>query len=207
MDNGSTLSRRSRKIGLTGGVASGKSLAAKCFVELGRTVIDADSIARELLAPGAALLDPLQAEFGEGLVAADGVLDRAKLRKIIFASAAKRRRLEQLLHPPILDAMTAASEKSGGPYVVLMIPLLIEANAMDRVDRVLLIDCPETLQLERLMLRDGIDRTLAERMLSAQATREQRLANADEVIENIGSKDELADCVARVDDFYRKLAA
>lgn len=195
------------RIGLTGGIASGKSLAADCFSERGVHVIDADKIAHQLLAPGAALVEQLGDIFAGDLVDEHGVLDRAKLRQLVFASGSQRQKLEALLHPPVLAAMKAAATEVDEPYVILVVPLLLEAGALDLVDRVLVIDCPVAAQIERLLLRDRIDRQLAERMLRAQATREERLTHADDVLENIGSPDEVQRLVAMLDAYYRLRAA
>lgn len=195
------------RIGLTGGVASGKSAAAQCFRALGITVIDADQVAGALLKPGQPLLKQVASEFGNQLLNPDGTLDRAALRKRIFASPEDRRRLEALTHPAIFARLSAlAEEASGGPYAVLEIPLLVETRAGDRVDRILVIDCAVERQIERLMERDGIDLALARQMLEAQASREDRGQVADDLVANEGSLEDLCRIIAGLDDYYRRLA-
>ncbi len=197
---------RALRIGLTGGIASGKSTVAREFAGLGVELIDADVIAREVLAPGRPLLAKVVEMFGAKVLDKKGALDRAELRRRIFVSQADREALEALTHPPILAAMDQNAASASGPYVIMVIPLLVESGATGLVDRVLVIDCEAREQLRRLMQRDGIDATLARRMLAAQATREQRLAVADDVLNNSGQRGELAGMVARLDAFYRELA-
>lgn len=194
------------RIGLTGGVASGKSTVADHFSELKVRVIDADQIARQLVEPGQPLLARLQAEFGAGLVDEHGQLDRKQLRQQVFEAPSQRARLEALMHPPILSAMLEAADAASGDYLIMMIPLLAETGAEKMVDRVLLVDCEPAEQIDRLVLRDGIDRRLAEQMLAAQASREARLALADEVLTNSGSLDDLGPAVARLHGFYNRLS-
>ena len=197
----------SLRIGLTGGVASGKSAAADCFRDLGITVIDADQIARALLAPGQPLLAQVISEFGSQLLNPDGSLDRAALREQVFSSDKDRQRLEALTHPAIFARLAALASDAPGPYVVLEIPLLVETNAADRVDRVLVVDCEPAVQLSRLLARDGIDQALAERMLAAQASREARRAAASDLLLNEGSREDLCRMVVGLDGFFRRLAA
>lgn len=199
------------RIGLTGGIASGKTTIAKIFETLGAPVIDTDAIAREVVAPGEPLLAELFRVFGSDLRRSDGSLDRAALRRRVFADPDLRRRLEAIMHPAIdaaLQERIAALPKET-PYVVLVIPLLLEAGWRDRVDRVLLIDCPEALQLRRLVQRDGIDEDAASRMIQSQASREARRGAADDVIENDGGRDPaaLADRVRELDRQYRQALA
>jgi dephospho-CoA kinase len=182
------------RIGLTGGIGSGKTTISRMFEKLGVPVIDTDAIAREVVAPGQPLLAEIVRVFGSDLRLADGSLDRAALRQRVFANPALRRRLEAITHPAIDAAMQQrlAALPEQTPYVLLVIPLLLEAGWQDRVDRVLLVDCPETLQVERLVARDGIDADAAWRMVRSQASREARRQAADDVIENDGSLDEWA---------------
>lgn len=194
------------RVGLTGGIASGKSTAAACFRDLGITIIDADEIARALLAPGQPLLEQVINEFGGQLLRADGTLDRAALRKQVFSSTKDRQRLEALTHPAIFAQTAALASEAPGPYVVLEIPLLVETSASDRVDRVLVVDCEPAVQLGRLLARDGIDQGLAERMLAAQASREARRAAASDLLLNDGSREDLCRMVAGLDGFFRGLA-
>lgn len=193
------------KIGLTGGIASGKSSAASCFQHLGITVIDADQIARQLLATGQPLLAELVSEFGPEVLDSTGALDRDALRRRVFESAAERQKLDALTHPAILTRLAEQAEAAQGPYVILEIPLLVETGADQQVDRVLVVDCAPGLQLARLVERDALDPQLARRMLAAQASRETRLQAADDVILNDSGQDELRRMVAGLDGYYRRL--
>lgn len=195
------------RVGLTGGIASGKSTVSRIFETLGAPVLDTDMIAREIVAPGAPALATIFRVFGADLRRADGSLDRSALRRRVFADASQRRRLEAITHPAIDAVMQQqlAALPDATPYVLLVIPLLLEAGWRNRVDRVLLVDCPETLQIERLMARDGIDAEAAWRMLRNQATREARRQVADDLIENDEHLDRigLENRVRRLDQLYR----
>jgi dephospho-CoA kinase len=193
-------------VGLTGGIASGKSLVAKLFAERGTVVIDTDQLAREVVAPGTSGLEKVRAEFGNEVIAADGSLDRATVRRRVFNDPALRGRLEAILHPLILDALATASDEAGGLYQVLVIPLLVESGLESRVDRVLVVDCSEAEQIARLMARDGETREGARRILAAQADRASRLSVAHDVIVNEGSRAGLEPLVERLDRYYRELA-
>lgn len=195
------------RIGLTGGIASGKSTVADRFRELGVPVIDADESARRVVAPGQPGLEAVVRRFGSQVLTATGMLDRRALRDVVFADEAKRRDLEILLHPLIRADMDAAVRATAGPYVVLAIPLLVEGGATDRVDRVLVVDTDEALQLARLMSRDRTSDEQARAILAAQATRAQRLAVADDVLPNVGSIEELRREVDRLHERYLALAA
>jgi dephospho-CoA kinase len=195
------------KIGLTGGIASGKSSVSDAFVALGAPVIDADAIARELVEPGEPLQVAVVKEFGAGLLDADGRLDRRALRQLIFKDPGRRARLNALLHPAIWERLEARAAAATHPYVVLEVPLLLETGAADRVDRVLVIDCPEEEQLRRLMRRDKETEAGARAILAAQASRATRLAAADDVLDNCGAREELRAKVAALDRQYRALAA
>lgn len=202
------------RVGLTGGIASGKTLIAGQFAALGAAVIDADQVARELTAPGAPLLGEIlerfgalvEQRFGSKLLRVDGSLDRALLRRLVFEDAEQRRSLEGLLHPRIRARMAALSEQLGGIYQVHIVPLLVETGSARRYDRVLLVDCPEALQLQRLQARDGIDPKEAQAMLAAQASRAARLAAANDVIVNDAEPEALGPKVAALDRKYRELA-
>ena len=194
------------RIGLTGGIASGKSTVADLFAAHGAVVLDTDVIAREVVVPGSRSLAKLVAAQGGGILDAQGQLDRAELRRRVFADPATRRAVEAILHPEILAELERQSGLSPGPYQVLVIPLLVEAGLEQVVDRVLVVDCPEEEQIRRLMSRDGASREEAERMLGAQATRERRLAAADDVIHNGGAAADLPGQVAGFDRQYRDLA-
>lgn len=176
-------------LGLTGGIASGKSAAADAFARCGATVIDTDLLAREAVAPGAPALAEIAAAFGTEVLAADGGLDRAAMRARVFADPAARVRLEGILHPRIralaaARIAAAARAEPPPPYCVLVVPLLVESGMQTMVDRILVIDVDTATQVERTMARDGIGADLARAMLAAQADRDTRLAAADDVIVN-----------------------
>jgi dephospho-CoA kinase len=195
------------RIGLTGGVASGKSTVARLFAAHGVPVIDLDEVAREVVAPGEPALAAIVAEFGAEVLDAGGTLDRARLRARVFQHPAARQRLEQMLHPAILARTVQHAASAGGPYQLIVVPLLVESGLTAWVDRVLVVDCPPELQLERLLARDGSDEALARAMLASQASRAERLAAADDVIHNDGPPEQLADAVVRLDALYRRIAA
>jgi dephospho-CoA kinase len=197
---------RPLRIGLTGGIASGKSTVAALFAERGVPVLDTDLIARDVVAPGTAGLAEVVAAFGQDVLAADGSLDRRALRERVFAHPEERRRLEAILHPRIRDELERRSAAAGGPYQLLVIPLLVEGGGQTRVDRVLVVDCPEEIQLRRLVARDGGTEDGARAILAAQASRAERLAAADDVLANDGSPQALAAAVDRLDALYRQLA-
>lgn len=195
------------RIGLTGGIASGKSTVADLFAGFGATVIDTDWIAREVVTPDAPALDALVKALGREILASDGRLDRQRLRDRIFRDAATRDTVEAILHPAIMSELIRQADAAPGPYQVFVIPLLVEGGHRELVDRVLVVDCPVELQVERLMRRDGETRENAARALAAQATRDERLAAADDVITNDGDKAKLVESVADLDREYRRLAA
>lgn len=182
-------------VALTGGIASGKSAAADCFAALGASVIDADMVARELVAPGGPVLAQITATFGSDVLDPSGTLDRRAMRERVFANPDARAQLNAILHPRVRVALHDQAAMATGPYVILVIPLLVESGSYDWVDRVLVVDVPRDLQRARLLARDGIPPELADAMLDAQASREQRLAVADDLIPN---EDSLAEMHARV---------
>ncbi len=169
-------------------------------------MIDTDLIAREVVEPGQPALAEVVAAFGTGVLDATGRIDRRRMREHIFADPDARRRLEAILHPAIRAEMARRSLAAGGPYQVLVIPLLAEGGRRDHVDRVLLVDVPEELQIERLVMRDGVTHEQAQASLNAQANRAARLALADDVICNTGATDALRTAVAGLDLKYRQLA-
>lgn len=195
------------KVGLTGGIASGKSEAAAAFARLGTPVVDADAIARELTAPGQPGLKQLVSAFGKQILDGHGELDRRRLRQWLFADAALRNRVEGLLHPLIVQRLAAALDDCKAAYVIAVIPLLVEsAAARTLVERVLVVDCPESLQLSRLMSRDRESESTAHAILAAQTSRAQRLAAGDDILINTGNLNELAAGVAGLHQLYTDIA-
>ena len=182
---------RRLRIGLTGGIASGKSTVARRFAELGVPVIDADEIARAVVEPGQPGLAEVLRRFGAGVLAPNGGLDRRALRELIFSDSSKRRDLERILHPLIRAEMERQAQAARGPYLVMAIPLLVESGLRDRVDRVLVVDAGEAAQVARLMERDGGSEEQARSILAAQASRTARLQAADDVLDNRGSEADL----------------
>jgi dephospho-CoA kinase len=197
---------RRLRIGLTGGIASGKSTVAQRFLELGVPVIDADASARAVVAPGNPGLAQVIERFGNGVVAKNGELDRRALRDLIFSDPSSRRDLEAILHPLIRADMDQSAERAVGPYVVLAIPLLVESGAGDRVDRILVVDVDEAVQLQRLMARDGCNLEQADTILASQASRSARLAAADDVLLNTGTVLDLRQAVDHLHGRYLRLA-
>lgn len=191
-------------VGLTGGVASGKSEVTRRFQALGVEVVDADVAAREVVEPGQPALARIAERFGAGMLLADGRLDRRQLRERVFADAQARRDLEAITHPAIRARVKAQAQAAPGPYAVVAVPLLAEAGraAYPWMARVLVVDAPESLQHDRLMRRDGVDEALAARMIAAQASRTVRLAIADDVILNDGDPAHLDTAVAALHARY-----
>lgn len=195
------------RIGLTGGIASGKSTAADLFARRGVPIIDTDKIARDVVEPGQPPLERLVERFGPGILTADGHLDRPKLREIVFSDPKARADLEALTHPAIGSAVEALAAAAGGPYQILVIPLLVEKGLAGRLDRVLVVDCPESMQLERLQKRDGSTSEQGRAMLNAQASRAARLKAAHDVIHNESDLGTLREQVATLHQRYLDLAA
>ena len=187
-------------VGLTGGIASGKSVVASLLEELGAAVVDMDVIAREQTAPGMPALDLIAREFGPEIIAADGSLDRARLRERVFGTPAARKRLEAILHPRIRKAAWEQAATAPGSYLVMVIPLLAETGITTGLDRVLVIDAPREMQVERLRRRDGSTHQQAREILASQASRRQRRALADDVILNDAGLPEL---LAETEKFHR----
>ncbi|RKZ34523.1 MAG: dephospho-CoA kinase, partial [Gammaproteobacteria bacterium] len=200
------LKPRPLVIGLTGGIASGKSTAAEVFSELGVPVIDADTLTRELVEPGRPELEAIVNHFGEDVLDADGHLHRRDLRDRVFSDPNARRELEDILHPGVKRGMRDALAKIETPYCVLMIPLLVETGAWDFIDRVLVIDTEPSYQIRRTMERDHCDEDSVRSVLAAQASRETRLAAADDVIDNRGDPKALDTQVERLHQNYLELA-
>lgn len=194
-------------VAVTGGIASGKSALTAAFQALGVPVADADIAAREVVAPGSEGLARIVGEFGDEVLAADGTMDRRAMRGRVFADPEARQRLEAIVHPRVRQWLRAAVAAWQVPYGLLAIPLLVESgSAYDWVDRVLVVDVPASVQVERLMRRDGVDRALAGSMLAAQATREQRLAIADDVHDATSPLAALPEKVAVLHRHYLALA-
>jgi len=197
-------------VGLTGGIGSGKSAAADEFAALGATVVDTDVIAHELTAKGGAAIGPIEQSFGAAFVV-DGALDRKRMREHVFADPAAKKKLEQLLHPMIREEsarrIAVASEKNEGPYVVLVVPLLIESpDYRSRVKRVLVVDAPEETQVERVRSRSGLSADEVRAIMRTQVPRAERLAAADDVIDNGGARDALRKQVAALHQKYLQFA-
>jgi dephospho-CoA kinase len=192
------------RIGLTGGIASGKSTVAELFAGLGVPVIDTDVIAREVVAPGMPALQQIRHEFGDRVFDESGQFDRAAMRRLAFGDDDARRRLEAILHPIIQAETMRQSRVAAGPYQLIVVPLLVKSPLIRFVDRVLAIDCDEETQIRRLMVRDGETEDQARRMLAAQSTRAERLAVADDVIRNDG---DLAATLKQVRILHQKYVA
>lgn len=193
-------------IALTGGIASGKTAVGRLFEKLGVPVLDTDQIARDVVEPGKPALAQVIEAFGSDILDASGRLDRKRLRERVFADPAQRRRLEAITHPAIREELARRAAAAGGPYQVHVIPLLVEGGRVDAYDRVLVVDCPEEDQIARLVARDGADIEQAKRILAAQATREQRLSAADDVIVNTGTLADLEKFVLTLHQNYQLLA-
>lgn len=194
------------RIALTGGIASGKSAAADMFAALGVPVLDTDQIARDVVKPGMPALQQVAAAFGSSVLDENGALDRKRMRALVFEDQAARKTLEAILHPAIREELARRSQAAGGLYQIHVIPLLVETGRSADYDRVLVVDCPEEQQLRRLMSRDGSDETQARNILAAQASREVRLAIADDVIVNTGTLEELQQFVQTLHGNYKLLA-
>jgi dephospho-CoA kinase len=179
-------------VGLTGGIGSGKSAAAEEFARLGATVVDTDAIAHELTQPGGAAIAQLRRLFGDATIAASGAMDRAKVRALVFRDPAAKKQLEQLLHPMIRAESERRIAAANGPYVVHVVPLLVESPGYrGRVARVLVVDCPESVQVARVRQRSSLPEDEVLRIIDAQISRQDRLAAADDVIDNSGTLDAL----------------
>ena len=189
-------------IGLTGGIASGKSEVSRLFEKLGAPVIDTDLISRQLVTPGEPALQQIVTAFGASILNTDGALNRKKLGKLIFNSETDRRQLEDILHPRIRDEVTRQLQRIEAPYVIVVIPLLLETRYPIRIDRILVVDAPQQLQRQRLIQRDNISEADADQIMQAQTTNAQRLAAADDVISNQGSLRELQLEAEQLHQFY-----
>ncbi|HMB59790.1 MAG TPA: dephospho-CoA kinase [Xanthomonadales bacterium] len=191
---------------LTGGIASGKTVVSDRFARLGVPVIDTDVIARELVQPGQAALNDIVNQFGEGILDESGHLDRGRMRERVFSDAAQKQRLEAILHPAIGQQVRERINALEADYCILVVPLLVESGKYRWADRVLVVDVDEQTQVERVMARDSSTKMQAEAILKAQASRDQRLAVADDVIFNQGSLEELDQAILGLHERYRGLA-
>jgi len=189
------------RIGLTGGIASGKSTVADMFADLGVPIIDTDVIARQVVEPGRPALAEIRAAFGDHVIRADGTLDRQALRAVVFADPAKRKALEGMLHPRIRAEAARQSAAADGPYQIVVVPLLAESPMRRDMDRILVVDCSEDVQLARLLARDNETEQQARRIMASQASREERLRIADDVIRNDGDR---ADTERQVRSLHRR---
>ncbi len=194
-------------IGLTGGIGSGKSMVADMLAAQGAAIIDTDLIAHQLTAPNGAAMPAIRAAFGDGFVTADGALNRAAMREHVFSDPAARKRLEAILHPLIGAETEAAARRAQGHYLVFVVPLLVESGRWaERVDRVLVVDCPGAVQVERVMRRNHLSQQQVQAIMASQASRTQRLAAADDVIVNDADPASLAQRVASLHEAYMGLA-
>jgi dephospho-CoA kinase len=210
MDTGNTTSRP-YSVGLTGGIGSGKSTVGEAFAAHGVAIVDTDAIAHAMTAPGGAAIEAIRAAFGPQFIGADGAMDRAVMRDHVFRMPAERVRLESILHPMIRAETARQSALAASPYVILMIPLLIEAARRDpqwraRFDRIAVVDCSEATQIARVMSRNGFPEEAVRRILDAQVSRAERLAAADDVIDNDGAPERIAPQVERLHKRYLELA-
>ena len=193
-------------IGLTGGIGSGKSTVARLFSELGIAVFDTDSIAKELVSPGQPALQEIKSAFGNDYILESGDLNRDLVKQKIFENENLRQQLESILHPKIREQLQSAIASSESPYCIAVIPLLLEKNWQNDVDRVLVIDLPEEAQLTRTVSRDGISEALANKIMQTQVSRSKRLSQANDIIDNSGSLDQLAPQVNQLHNKYLELS-
>src|ERR1700758_511900 len=200
------MSTKPYRVGLTGGIASGKSTVSKYFEDLGVPIIDTDQVARDVVEPGQPPLERLVERFGPSILTPDGHLDRPALRNIVFSDPKARADLEALTHPAIGAAVEARSAIAGGPYQILVLPLLVEKSLGSQLDRVLVVDCDEELQIKRLQARDGSTLEQARAILNAQASRTARVKAAHDVITNENEMSSLRDRVAELHTAYLELA-
>ncbi|MAP22019.1 MAG: dephospho-CoA kinase [Alteromonadaceae bacterium] len=194
-------------VGLTGGIGSGKTLVSDTFAQLGVDIVDADIIARDVVAPGSEGLSALVEHFGSGIVNASGELNRAALRERVFSNVEEKAWLNACLHPRIRRAMQQAAANVKSSYGILAVPLLIENDLTGMVDRVTVVDCPEDMQVARAMQRDGSSETIIRSIIASQATREQRLAVADDVIDNSLTPEHTCEQVKALHATYQALAS
>jgi dephospho-CoA kinase len=194
-------------VGLTGGIGSGKSAAAECFRSHGIVIVDADAVAHELTGPQGAAMTDIEAEFGKAVITPEGALDRIAMRKLVFSEPEVRQRLEHILHPRIRRLCDERCSAATSPYVLLVVPLLVESGIhRQRCQRLAVVDCPEEVQIARVMARNSMSRAEVERIMAAQASRAQRLEAADDVIDNSGAVEALVPQIKALHDKYLLLA-
>lgn len=195
-------------VGLTGGIGSGKSAAADMFADLGAALVDTDRIAHALTGPGGVAMTAIRAAFGNGVLTEDGALNRAAMRALAFESQDARKRLEGILHPMIRQESERQCLAASAPYVILAVPLLIESGTYrERVQRLCVVDCPEAMQVVRVMQRSGLEESQVRAIMAAQASRAERLAAADDILDNSGTLDALREQVSGLHRHYLALAA
>lgn len=206
MGNNASNQRRHRPplVALTGGIASGKTAVSNRLAELGAAVIDTDLVAREVVEPGQPALSEIANAFGAKLITPEGNLDRRALREIVFADPGARKRLEAILHPRIVERVQQDIEQhTDAPYIVVVVPLLIETGLFKDAEHIVVVDTPEQIQIDRLTRRDDISPAQAQNILAAQATRQQRLAHATHILDNSGSLEQLLE---QIDQLHQELA-
>lgn len=195
------------KVGLTGGIGCGKTTVSNLFLALSVPVIDADTIAHQLVAVGQPALAQIQELFGSGILNPDGSLHRKKLRELIFANAAHKQQLEALLHPLVQSAIQTELTQLDSPYCIISVPLLFETKMTPLVDRIVVVDCPVASQIERVQKRDALPLSNLQAIIASQVPRSYRLAHADDVIDNSLANGKLADDVKKLHNFYLLLSA
>ncbi|HRO57840.1 MAG TPA: dephospho-CoA kinase [Burkholderiaceae bacterium] len=195
-------------VGLTGGIGSGKSTVADLFAAHGANIVDTDAVAHALTAAGGAAIPEIRRAFGDSVIEPEGALDRAEMRKLVFADPAARQRLEAILHPMIGHCCELMIAEASGPYTIVVVPLLVESSRWrERIDRLLVVDVPVEVQIERVMKRNRFERSQVEAIMAAQATREARLAAADDVVDNSGDPASLEEPVEALHRQYLALAS
>jgi dephospho-CoA kinase len=194
------------KVGLTGGIGCGKTTVSNLFAGFGVPVLDADQAARELTDKGQPALAQIREAFGDSIMNSDGSLNRSQLKKLIFSDAQKKRKLEAILHPLILAALTARIEQLDAPYCILSIPLLFETKLEPIVDRILVVDCPVELQIERVSKRDKLDIKVIQAIIDSQISRDYRRKHADDLLDTSQTDNPLAEQVKKLHNLYLSLS-
>jgi dephospho-CoA kinase len=203
--NPAKLSPDRLSIGLTGGIGSGKTMVANAFAEHGARIIDTDVIARQITAPGGTALPAIEAAFGKNMITPEGAMDRVKMRELVFSDATQKSQLESILHPMVYAEALKQAHQAVGPYIIYVVPLLVESSRW-QFSRILVVDCDEGLQVQRVMKRDGLSPDLIHAIMAQQATRTQRLAVATDVLHNQGDFNMLLPEVTRLHKMYVRLS-